>query len=231
MKAIIMAGGKGTRLRPFTYVEPKPLLPVGKINPIEYLVKDLKENGVNEIIISINYLKEKFYSPCEEYSKKYQVKIELIEEKSSMGTAGSLSLMKDLIREPFILINGDLFTNPPYKKMISRFNEEKSEILIGIKNLSSMSLYGVVTFNEDNIVERITEKPSYSEWINAGIYIINHNMLNFINKDFMTTPELVSKAMEMGKVVTSYDVGERWLDIGCLEDYEKAEQIINGWKK
>ena len=181
--------------------------------------------------IRADYLKEKFYTPCEEYSKKYRVNIKLIEEKSSMGTAGSLSLMKDIIREPFILINGDLFTNPPYKKMISRFYEEKSEILIGIKNLSSMSPYGVVTFNEDNIVERITEKPFHSEWINAGIYIINHNMLNFINKDFMTTPELVSKAMEMDKIVTTYDIGEKWLDIGCLEDYEKAEKIINGWKE
>ncbi len=110
-----MAGGKGLRLRPFTYVAPKPLLGVNGINSIEFSIKNLKKNGVEDLFISINYLKEKF-EVCKKYEKKYQVNITLIEEQKQMGTVGSLMLMRDHLNEEFIMINGDLFADVNYRK-------------------------------------------------------------------------------------------------------------------
>ena len=229
MKAVIMAGGKGVRLRPFTYVEPKPLLTVGSINPIEYSIKYLKKCGIDEIFISINYLKEKF-EICHQYSKKHGIKITLIEEPKQMGTVGSISLMKNYLNDPFLLLNGDLFTQPPYKIMLDKFKKSNADILIGMKEEITNSPYGVMDFDKNNRVSKIIEKPARSEWINAGVYLINQKIINLIDKEYMDTPDLIKKVIASNGIVISFDIGPKWLDIGCLDDYENANSVLNEWE-
>lgn len=223
-----MAGGRGKRLRPFTYVEPKPLLPVGNINSIEYLIGHLKISGFDEIFISINYLKEKF-SVCHEYSKKYDVHIKLIEETHDLGTVGSLSLMNNYLDEPFSLINGDLFTQPPYKQMLMKFKNENADMMIGMTAHETISPYGIVKFDENNRLLKIDEKPKRKEWINSGVYFLNPKTLKFLNNQYMDIHNFIEIIIQNNGSIITFDIGEKWLDIGCIDDYEKASKQIEDW--
>ena len=229
MKAVIMAGGMGVRLRPFTYVKPKPLLPVANISPIEYLIRDMKRHGFDEILISVNYLSEKF-DICSKFEKKYDIPIKLIRENKKMGTIGSLSLMKDFLNDPFILINGDLFAEPPYKRMFKKYKATSASMVVGIKKYDYLSPYGVIAKNNDDSLIKIKEKPLRSDWISAGVYLLDPKKIDLITKIPMDIPIFIQNIQKKGDLVITCDIGEKWLDIGNIEDYEKAESTINGWK-
>ncbi|MAS50322.1 MAG: hypothetical protein CL712_00075 [Chloroflexi bacterium] len=228
MKAVIMAGGLGQRLRPFTYVTPKPLLPVNNMCSIEFLIKELKNYNVEEVFISVNYLKEKF-DVCYSYEKKYGVKITLIEEEERMGTVGSLSLMKNFLDDNFIVLNGDLFTSINYKKMLNKFNKTAADAMICVKKEATTSPYGVVSYDENDQLIAITEKPTYFDWINAGIYLFSPGIISHIKKEYFDMPDLLRTLKKENKKIIIFDIGEKWLDIGKVEDYEEASTIINNW--
>jgi len=229
MKAVIMAGGEGLRLRPFTYVVPKPLLPVGDISPIEYSVRYLKSIGFKEILISTNYLKEKFQI-CMEYVNKYDIDIRLIEEQVKLGTAGSLDLMRSRLDEPFALLNGDLLAQPRYDDMLSILRGCDADIVIGIKKYTTQVPYGVIQFNESNELCSIVEKPTMTHWISAGIYVLHPRVLNNVeSQTYLDMPALIEKTKRDGKVLT-FDIGDKWLDIGKVEDYENADRVLRSWE-
>ncbi len=223
-----MAGGLGQRLRPFTYITPKPLLPVNDMCSIEFLVKELSNYNIDDIFISVNYLKEKF-DVCYSYEKKYGVNITLIEEQDRMGTVGSLSLMKDFLDDNFILLNGDLFTSIDYTKMLGKFKDTQADLLICVKKEATTSPYGIVNFNANDQLISITEKPTSYNWINAGIYLFHPGVTNFIKKEYFDMPDLLSILKKENKKLLTFDLGEKWLDIGKVEDYEKASKIIQDW--
>jgi len=224
-----MAGGEGLRLRPFTYVMPKPLLPVGDISPIEYSVRYLKSIGFREILVSTNYLKEKFQI-CLEYIDKYDINIRLIDENMKLGTAGSLDLMRTWLDEPFVVLNGDLLAQPPYRAMYSAMEEGDADIVIGIKKHVTQIPYGVIQFNESNTLYGIEEKPNLTHWINAGIYILHPRVLKHIETGaYLDMPSLIEKTEQAGKVLV-HDIGENWLDIGKVEDYENADRVLHSWQ-
>jgi len=229
MKAVIMAGGKGKRLRPFTYIKPKPLLPVGSINPIEYLIRDIKNSGFDEILMSVNYLKNEF-NVCIEYSKKYDIQITLIEETKELGTVGSLSLMKEDLDKPFLMINGDLFVEPPYKQMHLALKNNKADMVIGITQKSSVSPYGVVSFDKNNRLLKIVEKPIIKDWINSGVYILHPRALKSLNNKYMDIHNFIDKIIQNNGTIITYDIGNKWLDIGNIDDYEKAIILLESWK-
>jgi len=224
-----MAGGSGERLRPFTYVVPKPLLPVNGTNAIENSIKNLKRYGFEDFLISVNYLKENF-DICMKYKEEYGVNIALVEEKDRMGTAGSLKLMQSELDGPFLLQNGDLFADIDYRKMYEKFTEFDCDCLVGIKKVEVKSLYGVVDFRENLSVKRITEKPTKTEWINSGIYILNPEIIQLINNTYTDITDLLDELLNQNKSIYTFDIGERWIDIGKIEDYKKAENTIKTWK-
>ena len=228
MKAVIMAGGKGERLRPFTYVSPKPLLPVNETNSIEYSIRNLKDNGFDDFIISINYLKEKF-SICKEYEEKYKINISFIEEENRMGTAGSLKLMKDQLDEAFLLLNGDLFTKIDYRRMYENFTNSDCDCLIGIKKQENKSPYGVVDFDVNFDVKDIQEKPTSYEWINAGVYMFKSESIDFIKNTYTDVTDLITLLRNKNKRVKVFDIGDKWIDIGKIEDYKNAEIMLKNW--
>lgn len=229
MKAVIMAGGMGIRLRPFTYVQPKPLLPVANISPIEYLIRDMKRHGFDQILISVNYLSEKF-DVCSRFEKKYGISVKLIRETKKMGTIGSLSLMRDFLDDPFILINGDLFTEPPYKRMLKSYEAKGASMVVGIKKHDYFSPYGVIVKNDDNTLIKITEKPLRTDWISAGVYLLDPKKIDLIKNTPMDIPTFIQNIQKEGDIVITCDIGEKWLDIGNIEDFEKAESTISDWK-
>lgn len=229
MKAVIMAGGRGERLRPFTYVVPKPLLPVNETNAIENSISKLSRHGFRDFLISVNYLKNKF-DICLEYEKKFDISIKLVEEPKRMGTAGSLRYMREDLKEPFLLQNGDLFADVDYTKMYKKFLQYQCDCLVGMKKIEVQSLYGVIDVNDDFSVKQVVEKPTTTEWINSGIYILKPDLIEMIGDKYTDITDLISKLLDQKRSIYSFDIGDRWIDIGKIEDYKKVENIIKTWK-
>lgn len=231
MQAVIMAGGMGVRLRPFTYVIPKPLLPLGDGTILENIVRDLSKAGFTEIFILTSYQHEKF-SDCYEYGEKYGVKIIIQEEKQKMGTAGGLTLIKDKLSENFLLLNADLLVMTNFLEMVEYHIENRVEITIGVTKFEYIIPYSIVQFNEENELTKITEKPTKNFIVNSGIYVLNKKVLEVMGAtDYLDMPSLISEAMEKNMVIKTYDIGHCWLDMGHLDDYERAAEKIEKWSK
>lgn len=230
MKAVIMAGGEGVRLRPFTYMLPKPFLPVGDSTVFEHIIQNLKNCGFDDICISVNYQAKQFRK-CLEYREKYGVKIQLSRERKKLGTAGALFNLKRRLKESFCLINGDLLTRTRLDRMHAFHERRNADITMGIKKHDVVIPYAVIQKNALQRLARIKEKPSYRYHINAGIYMLNPRVLRLLRRERrLDMPALIELVRRSSGKVFVYDIGEYWLDIGHLTDYENALDVIQTWK-
>lgn len=223
MKAVIMAGGLGTRLMPFTHVLPKPLLPLGENTIIEVIISKLKENGFDEIYLTTNYKSELFESYLGDGSKFF-VKITYSKEDKPLGTAGPLKLLQQHLTEPFLVINGDILTNLNFKELMNEHLQRKADFTLVTKEINLPMDYGVVYCNEDGTIRIIEEKPKLTKEINAGIYVINPQILNRIpNNECMLMTDLLQKLIKDKslKIYRHLNI-DYWLDLGQMKDYEKA---------
>ena len=221
-KVVIMAGGKGTRLRPLTKNTPKPMLKVGNKPILETIIKSFKACGFKDLIICVNYkshIIEKYFGK----GKKFGVKIEYIKEKKKMGTAGALSLIKQKLTEPFFVINGDLLTNLDFGKMLDFHNSHNAIATMSVKEYSINSPYGEVSLSDENI-NSINEKPSYKFFANAGIYVLDPKCINLVPKKFFDMTSLFKKIILTKKKTISFPLDEYWKDIGKLSDYQEANK-------
>jgi dTDP-glucose pyrophosphorylase len=226
---VIMAGGRGMRLRPLTKNIPKPMLKVGSKPILETIIEKFKESGFTNFVICVNY-KSKIIKNYFRDGTLFGVKIEYIEEKTRMGTAGGLSLLKKKTKEPFFVINGDVLTNLNFKKMLDFHSEHDSKATMCITECIIKSHYGVVKINNENI-KSIEEKSTYKFFVNAGIYILDPQCINFIPKKFYDMPTLFKKIIFKKLKTVSFPLGEYWLDIGRHSDYKKAnEEFSNQFK-
>ena len=219
-KVVIMAGGMGVRLRPLTKNLPKPMLKVGNKPILEIIINKIKKSGYKNIIISVKY-KSKIIKNYFGNGKKFGVKIDYIHEKKKMGTAGALSLIKAKFNEPFFVINGDIITNLDFEKMIDFHKKHKSQATMCIREYTIQSPYGEIKTDNENIVS-IEEKPTHKAFVNAGIYILNPECINFIPKKFYDMPTLFKKMIAEKKKTVSFPLGEYWMDIGGFNEYKKA---------
>ncbi len=224
-KVVIMAGGMGVRLRPLTKNLPKPMLKVGNKPILEIIIDRIKKSGYKNIIISVNY-KSKIIKNYFGNGKKFGVKIDYIHEKKKMGTAGALSLIKAKLNEPFFVINGDIITNLDFEKMIDFHKKHKSQATMCIREYNIESPYGEIKTDNENIV-LIEEKPTHKVFVNAGIYILNPECINFIPKKFYDMPTLFKKMIAIKKKTVSFPLGEYWIDIGGFNEYKKANIDYN----
>ncbi len=220
-KVVLMVGGLGSRLRPLTENIPKPMLKVGNKPILETIISNFKKYGFTNIVLSVSYKKE----IIEEYFKDgsdFGVNIEYIYEEKRMGTAGALSLMNDILKEPFFVMNGDLLTNINFEHMIDYHIENLSVGTMGVREYDFQVPYGVV--NTDGInIKSIEEKPVHNFFVSGGIYILNPEVLRFISKDvFFDMPTLFENLIAEGNKIISFPIKEYWLDIGRVEEYEKA---------
>lgn len=221
-KVVIMAGGKGTRLRPLTKNTPKPMLKVGDKPILQTIIKSFKDCGFKDLIICVNYkshIIEKYFGKGE----KFGVKIEYIREKKKMGTAGALSLAKQKLTEPFFVINGDLLTNLDFGKMLDFHNSHNAIATMSVKEYSINSPYGEVNLRDENIYS-INEKPSYKFFANAGIYILDPKCIKLVPKKFFDMTTLFKKIILTKKKTISFPLDEYWKDIGKVSDYNEANK-------
>mgnify|MGYP001322145964 CR=1 FL=1 len=224
-KIVIMAGGEGMRLRPLTEETPKPMLKVGNKPILQTIIERFKESGYHDIIICVNYKSKKIKEHFKD-GKKFGVKIEYVQEKKRMGTAGALSLIKKKFKEPFFVINGDLLTNLDFEKMIDFHINHKSKATMCVSEYNIESPYGEVKLKNENIIS-IEEKPTHKIFVNAGIYILDPKCIDFIPKKFYDMPSLFKTLIANKYKIISFPLGEYWLDIGRFNDFKKANFEYN----
>ena len=220
-KVVLMVGGLGTRLRPLTENIPKPMLKVGNKPILETIILNFKKYGFTNIILSVSYKSE----IIEEYFKdgrEFGVNIEYIHETKRMGTAGALSLMREKLNEPFFVMNGDLLTNINFEHMMEYHLSNKAIATMGVREYDFQVPYGVVNVDGENILS-IEEKPVHSFFVSGGVYVLESKVLEFIpNDEFYDMPTLFEKVIENKMKSVSFPIREYWLDIGRLEEFEKA---------
>ncbi|HNS29863.1 MAG TPA: sugar phosphate nucleotidyltransferase [Tenuifilaceae bacterium] len=223
MKAVILAGGLGSRLKPFTEVIPKPLLPVGEKSVLEIQIERLRQYGFNEIFLATNYKSEYIENYFGDGSR-YGVKLTVSKEEKPLGTAGPLLLLKERLQEPFVVMNGDILTLVDFGKLYQFACEQESLLTISIKKEITPFAFGNIFFEGDRVTG-IQEKPDIIMYILAGIYVMKPEIFSLFPKDeYFGMDKLITKMIDGNMLVTKYDLKEYWLDIGRLSDYEQAQK-------
>jgi len=224
MKAVILAGGLGTRLRPFTEIIPKPLLPIGEKSVLEIQIEHLRGKGFTEIFLATNYKSdyiENFFGD----GSKYGVKLTISKEEQPLGTAGPVTLLRDRLTEPFLLMNGDILTTLDYRQLYDFGTRVNSLLTVAIKEIITPFQFGNI-FYEGDFVTGIEEKPDIKTKIIAGIYVMKPGIFDIIpaNQRF-GMDQLIQKMLETKLKVAKYEINAYWLDIGQVDDYKKAQEI------
>lgn len=220
VRAVVMAGGFGTRLRPLTDDTPKPMLPLGDRPVMEHIIGQLKDAGISRVNVTTHYLPDKIKSHFGDGSD-FGVSIGYVEEHSPLGTAGSLSLV-EASDETILVVNGDIMTNVDFRTMVAFHREHSADMTVGVRQYDLKVPYGVLECN-DMVVTAIQEKPTIKLFVNAGIYLLEphvHALIPHDKRYDMT--DLMAHLIETGKRVVSFPIIEYWMDIGQISDYEKA---------
>ncbi len=221
MNAIILAGGKGRRLRPYTTVLPKPLMPVGEYPIIEILIRQLKHSGVEKLTIAVGYLASLIEAYCGN-GERWGVEIRYSCERSPLGTAGPLSLVKDL-DSTTIVVNGDLLTDMDYTRLIAFHRTYSPVVTVGMYRREETISLGVLKTDHANHIIDYIEKPTNSYQVSMGIYVVEPEIRRYIRKgERLDFPDLIRRVIQNKQTVLGYPCEGFWLDIGRPDDYELA---------
>ena len=222
-RVILMVGGLGTRLRPLTQDTPKPMLKVGNKPILQTIVERFAEYGFVNITMCVNFnasIIRDYFSD----GKEFGVNIDYVLEEKRMGTAGALSLLKERPSEPFFVMNGDLLTNVNFEHIFNYHILNKATATMCVREYDYEVPYGVVKMNDNKIIE-IAEKPVQKFFVSAGIYMLSPEILDLIPKnEFYDMPALFEKLIKLSKNVISFPIREYWLDIGRMEEYQRANE-------
>ena len=222
---LLMAGGEGQRLRPLTEKIPKSLLMVGSKPIIEHNVDRLIAFGVNNFHVSINYLGEQLVDFFGDGSKK-NVSVHYVREEMKLGTAGALSLIDSVKNDTILMVNSDLLTNIDYEDLFRNFMQSNSDLMVACIPYKVDVPYAVLEMDDDRVIS-LKEKPSFTYYSNAGIYLMKKNVVELIPKNqFFNATDLMEKIIELGKKVGYYPILGYWLDIGKMDDFMKAQEDI-----
>ena len=223
MQAIILAGGKGTRLRPYTVSLPKPLVPIGDRPIIEIVLNQLSESGFDDIIISTGYLAELIIAYCGG-GKKWNLRVRYVHEDKPLSTAGALRLV-DGLDDHFLLVNGDILTNLNFREFFDKHVAASCLATIATTTRESLVDLGVLEMTEEGMLKRYIEKPVYRFNVSMGIYVLSRDIVQYIQEgEVIGMPDLLLRACADDKKVFCYNTECKWLDIGRPDDYERAQQ-------
>lgn len=217
---VIMAGGKGTRLEPYTKVLPKPLIPIGDIPIVERIINEFSKYGCKEFYMAVNYKKNMIKAYFNDVEKNYN--ITYLEEENALGTAGSLYLLKNKIKETFFMSNCDILIDGNYTDMLKHHKKTKSKITLITSLKNYIIPYGVMSIDDNGDLKDMIEKPEYNYLINTGMYILEPEVLDDIpeNKFFHIT-ELINDYIEKKERIGVYPISEgSWLDMGELKEMQ-----------
>lgn len=220
---VIMAGGKGKRLLPYTAILPKPLMPIGGKTVLERIMESFSRYGCSEFFLTLNYKKEiiKAYLMDADLS----CKINYIEESDYMGTAGSLGLIKDKLQSTFIVSNCDILLDIDYKELIERHKEEKNDITLVLLQKDYVIPYGVVDISKTGQVVGLREKPHLEFRLNTGVYVIEPAVIKRMAEGYADMTEIIEHTLARGGKVGSYLIDEQsWVDIGEMDGLNSANK-------
>ncbi len=224
---VIMAGGKGTRLYPYTKILPKPLIPIGDIPIMERIINKFRDYGAVNFYATVNYRKNMIKSYFAENTTDY--KICYVEEDKPLGTAGSLGLIKERFDAPFVVTNCDILIHADYGDIYHYHKESGNELTIitALKNI--VVPYGVVHSSENGVIQSMEEKPKLSYFVNTGMYILNPELMKEIPEDtFFHMTDLADKLMKENRRVGMYPISEdSFLDMGEFEEMRRMEEKLN----
>lgn len=228
MKAVILAGGKGSRLKPYTMVIPKPLMPVGDLPILEILLRQLKKAGIDEIILAVGYMAHLFQAFFQN-GERYGLHISYSFENEPLGTAGPIANVIQDLSSNFIVLNGDLLTTLNYANIIHFHTERQAAATIGLYHRDVKIDFGVIHTTDDGQLREYIEKPTYSFQVSMGVNVFNRDMVApyLIPGKHLDIPDLMTQMMRDGLPVLGYQENCFWLDIGRLEDYQTANEIFD----
>ena len=223
MMAIILAGGKGTRLKPFTITIPKPLLPLGDIPILEIILRQLKNYGIGRVVISVGHLAHLFEAFIGDGSR-FGLQIDYCVEDTPLGTAAPLKYIKDLEKD-FLVMNGDVLTTLNYKKLFEKQINMSAWGTIALHQMEVKIDYGVVKTTKSDLLNEYIEKPTIPYDVSMGINILSRKCLNYIpNSGKFDMPELIMAMHQAGKKVICYKTTCYWQDIGRFDYYQRASE-------
>lgn len=220
--AVLMAGGKGERLRPLTLTTPKPLLPIGGKPIIDYNIASLRRNGVEDIFVTVNYLKEKMT----EHFAQGDSRVMCVAEPRRMGTFGSLSLIPDPLHHDVLVMNSDLLTTISFEAMYRRHRDTEAALTMAVVPYNVSIPFAIIDIEGDS-VKALREKPIYNYFANAGVYFMRADVMRRIPADtYVDAPDFIERLIAEGEKVSYFPVDGTWIDIGSPEDFARAEQLM-----
>jgi dTDP-glucose pyrophosphorylase len=225
IRAVVMAGGIGSRLRPLTYDIPKPMLPVGGHPLLEWILSHLRDNGIEKFYLTTHYKSEIIQDYFKD-GEELNISIEYIDEKQLTGTAGSLALLEDW-STPILVINGDILTRVDVRAMWNYHQDNDAMMTVAMRSYDVTIPYGTINLEGTNI-KGITEKPTIQSFVSAGIYIIEPKAQSHLKpqNEYFDMPDLISNLIESGHTISGFPLTEYWLDIGQHQQYEQAQNDI-----
>ncbi len=221
MKAIILAGGRGTRLSPYTKILPKPLMPIGDMPVLEVILRKIKHAEVNEVILAVGHLSEllrAFFNNGE----KLGIDIQYSYEEKPLGTAGPLALI-DGLTETFLVSNGDVLTTMDIGSLIQYHKSQKAAATIAVHGRHVKIDFGVIEWDHGTRISNYIEKPQFDYMVSMGIYVFEPRVLKYIPRgEYLDFPDLILKLIAAGEHVAGYRYDGYWQDLGRPDDYENA---------
>ena len=223
---VVMAGGKGTRMKPFTDVLPKPLIPIKDKTMIECIISQFTDVGCKDFYISINYKSKIIKAFFDELKPSYQ--ISYIDEKKPLGTAGSLHQIKDIISSPFFVTNCDILINCDYSKLYKFHVDGGHDLTLVASTKQFVVPYGACEIDNNGELLKINEKPIYDFLVNTGLYILNPNVTSFIPKNkFYHITHLIEDLKKQSLSIGVYPISEdAWIDVGQWSEYQSAIKVL-----
>lgn len=224
-QAVILAGGKGTRLRPFTTSLPKPLVPVGDLPILEVVLRQLKHHGFLEIVISVGHLAELIEAYCGD-GRRWGLKIRYVREEKPLSTAGALKLIRGLAPD-FLTVNGDLLTTLDYGALYEFHRRSGAAATIAVCERRTTVDFGVIELDSKGALANYIEKPSYEYLVSMGVNVFDRKVLEHIARnETLGIPDLIGRIRADGGLVKGYRNKAEWLDIGRPEDYQTAQDLF-----
>jgi mannose-1-phosphate guanylyltransferase len=225
MQAVILAGGRGSRLEPYSRVLPKPLFPIGQDPIAAILVKQLQNAGFKEIIMCLGYLADLMMAYFQDGSR-FGIPIRYAIETCPLGTAGPLKIINNL-GDDFLVVNGDEFTTLDFHDLFAYHLQHKADMTIAVQKKIIPSSFGVLDIKDGQVIA-YREKPMFNYWASMGIYIISNKVIQVIpdNKRF-DMPDLVQYLLKEQARIVSFESEALWFDIGTIDDLEKVHELIN----
>jgi len=225
VRVVILAGGKGSRLKPYTTVFPKPLMPMGDMPILEVVLRQLKSFGFRKITLSVNHLADLIRTFFRDGSA-LGLDISYCMEDKPLGTAGSISLVKDLT-DYFLVMNGDLLTTLDYQSLVEYHVNRQADATIGVFPREVKIDFGVLEIAEDSTLVQYREKPRYEYVVSMGVNVFHKSAVEFIpQNEYLDIPTLMMNLKNAGKKVLTYRSECEWLDIGRVDDYEQALNLF-----